>query len=68
MWFSYQLLSNLTHDSRLEMCNRQHIGIRHSTEGYFCDGMRRNAALEILSQKDASQNGVPEPFYPGIDI
>jgi hypothetical protein len=30
--------------------------------------LRRNAVPEALSQKDASRNGVPEPFYPGIGI
>jgi hypothetical protein len=24
--------------------------------------------LEFLFQKDTSQNGVPEPFLPGIDV
>jgi hypothetical protein len=27
--------------------------------GYFCD---QNAVPDVLSQKDASQNGIPEPF------
>jgi hypothetical protein len=35
---------------------------------YFYDGTRRNAVPEFLSQKNASLNGVPETFYPGIDI
>jgi hypothetical protein len=34
-----------------------------STAGVFCDGTRRNAVQEILSQKDASRDGVPEPFF-----
>jgi hypothetical protein len=32
-------------------------------QGYFCDGTRRNAVPEALSQKDASWNGVPDPFF-----
>jgi hypothetical protein len=28
----------------------------------FCDGMHQNAIPDILSQKDASQNDIPEPF------
>jgi hypothetical protein len=31
--------------------------------GYFSGGMHRNAVLEVLSQKDTSQNGIPEPFF-----
>jgi hypothetical protein len=39
------------------------------TQGYFCDGTRRNAVPEALSQKDASRNGVPERFFfPVFDI
>jgi hypothetical protein len=30
--------------------------------------MRWNAIPEVLSQKDANQNGIPEPFLPGIGI
>jgi hypothetical protein len=30
--------------------------------------MHQNAILEVLSQKDAGHNGVPEPSFPGIDI
>jgi hypothetical protein len=37
-------------------------------QGYFCDGTRQNAVLELLFQKDARQNGILEPFVPGIDI
>jgi hypothetical protein len=37
-------------------------------QGYFCDGMCHNAIPEVLSQKDTSLNGVPEPFFLGIDI
>jgi hypothetical protein len=37
-------------------------------QGYFCDGTCQNAISEVLSKKDASQNGIPEPFFPGIDI
>jgi hypothetical protein len=36
--------------------------------GVFCDGTRRNAVPEVLSQKDANPNGVPEPSFPGIGI
>jgi hypothetical protein len=31
-------------------------------QGYFCDGMYWNAILEVLSQTDRSQNGVPDLF------
>jgi hypothetical protein len=31
--------------------------------GVFCDGTSRNAVPEALSQKDASRNGFPEPFF-----
>jgi hypothetical protein len=31
--------------------------------GIFCDGTRWNAILEVLSQKDASWNSIPEPFF-----
>jgi hypothetical protein len=34
--------------------------------GYFCDGTRTNAVLEVPPQKDATRNGVPEPSFPGI--
>jgi hypothetical protein len=37
-------------------------------QGYFCDGMSRNSVREALSQKDASRNGVPEYFSPGIVV
>jgi hypothetical protein len=37
-------------------------------QGYFCDRTLQNAVPEILSQKDASWNRVPEPFFPGIGI
>jgi hypothetical protein len=36
-------------------------------QGYFCDGTRRNAVPEAISQKDVSRNGVPE-LFSGIDI
>jgi hypothetical protein len=43
--------------------------IHRPYQGYFCDGTRRNAVPEALSQKDASRNDVPEPFFfPVIDI
>jgi hypothetical protein len=29
---------------------------------------RWDAIPKVISQKDASQNGVPEPFSPGTDI
>jgi hypothetical protein len=32
-------------------------------QGYFCDGMHQNAVPEVLSQKNASQNSIPEPFF-----
>jgi hypothetical protein len=28
----------------------------------------RNAVSGIVSQKDANRNGVPDPYFPGIDI
>jgi hypothetical protein len=38
-------------------------------QGYFCDGTHRIAVPAALSQKDASRNGVPEPFFfRAIDI
>jgi hypothetical protein len=43
--------------------------VSYNIQEYFCDGTRRNAVPEDLSQKDASRNGVPEPFFfPAIDI
>jgi hypothetical protein len=33
------------------------------TQGYFCDGTLRNAAPQVLSQKDASRYCVPEPIF-----
>jgi hypothetical protein len=33
---------------------------------YFCNGMRLNTIVDILSQKDSNQNGIPEPFFLGI--
>jgi hypothetical protein len=47
-------------------CNRCHgSAVRHWN---FCDGTRWNSIPEVLSQKDASWNGVPEPSFPGIGI
>jgi hypothetical protein len=37
-------------------------------QGYFCDGTCQNAVPEVLSLKDASWNGIPEPFVFGISI
>jgi hypothetical protein len=37
-------------------------------QGYFCDGMRWNAIVEIISQKDATRNGVLESSFLGIGI
>jgi hypothetical protein len=37
-------------------------------QGCFCDGSRRNAVPEVLSQKDTSRNGVQEPLFAGIDV
>jgi hypothetical protein len=34
---------------------------------YFYDRMFQNAILEVLSQ-DTSQNGITEPFLPGIGV
>jgi hypothetical protein len=42
--------------------------LEYSCQEYFCYGTRRNAVLEVLSQKDANQNGVPERSFPGIGI
>jgi hypothetical protein len=36
--------------------------------GCFCNGTRRDAVPEVLSHKDANQNGIPGPFFRGIDI
>jgi hypothetical protein len=33
---------------------------------YFCDRTCQNTTLEVLSQKDASWNGILESFLPGI--
>jgi hypothetical protein len=38
------------------------------TQGYFCDGTCWNAVPEVLSQRDASCNGIPESFFPCIGI
>jgi hypothetical protein len=35
---------------------------------YFCEGTRQSAIPVVLSQKDASQNSVLEPSFPGMDI
>jgi hypothetical protein len=35
---------------------------------YFCDGKRRDAVPEAVFQKDASRNGVSEPFIHGIGL
>jgi hypothetical protein len=43
------------------------FSINHN-QGYLCDGTCQNAVLELLSHKDASQNGIPEPLFPGIGI
>lgn len=32
-------------------------------EGYFYGGMHRNTVAEVLSQKVASQSGLPEHFF-----
>jgi hypothetical protein len=46
-----------------------YCSINHAyDQGCFCDGTRWNPVLEVLSQKDATQNGVPEPSLPGIGI
>jgi hypothetical protein len=37
------------------------------TNRYFCDGTLQNGVPEVLSQKDARWNGVPE-LFPGNDI
>jgi hypothetical protein len=39
-----------------------------SAQGRFCHGICQNAILEALSQKDASQNSIPEHFFCGISI
>lgn len=36
--------------------------------GYFCDGIYRNAGPKVLSQKDAIQNGIPEPVLFPLGI
>jgi len=35
----------------------------YSEQGYVCNGTRWNAVPEVISQKDASRNGVPEHFF-----
>lgn len=37
-------------------------------QGYFCGGTHWNTVPEVFSQNNGSQNGVPEPLFPGIDI
>jgi hypothetical protein len=37
-------------------------------QGYFCDQTRQIAFPEVLSQKDATWKGVPEPYFPVINI
>jgi hypothetical protein len=34
-----------------------------NNQGNFCDGTRRNSIPLVISQKDASRNGVPETFF-----
>jgi hypothetical protein len=36
-------------------------------QSYFYDGMRRNSVPDVLSQKEASRNGVLELSFLGID-
>jgi hypothetical protein len=36
---------------------------KDENKGYFCDGTCWNAVPKALSQNDASQNDVPEPFF-----
>jgi hypothetical protein len=36
--------------------------------GVFCDETHQNAIPEVPSQKDASQNGVLESYFPGTGI
>jgi hypothetical protein len=36
--------------------------------GVFCDGTHQNAIPEVLSQTDASQNGVLESYFPGTGV
>jgi hypothetical protein len=44
------------------------LNVIRSNQEYFCDGTRRDSVPEALSRKHASQNCVPEHFFPGIGI
>jgi hypothetical protein len=39
------------------------VQTQHCNQGYFCDGTHWNTVPEALSQKDASQNSVPELLF-----
>jgi hypothetical protein len=48
----------------MHVCICKHATLAPLIQGYFCDGTRQNT----VSQNDASQNGVLEPFSSGINI
>jgi hypothetical protein len=54
----------------LQSRSRQHLfqNVIYNSQGYLCNGTRRSAVPEALSQNDASRNGVPGPFLPGTGI
>jgi hypothetical protein len=62
-------------DQHTQFCHKQLFILKKFknllcyTQGYFCDRMRWNAVPEALSQKNVSQNGILELFFPpAIDI
>jgi hypothetical protein len=46
----------------------RHTHLHICSQGYFCDRICQNDVLEVLSQKDASWNGILEPLFPGIGL
>jgi hypothetical protein len=37
-------------------------------QGYFCARTHWNAVPEVLCQKEASRNSIPESFFPDISV
>jgi hypothetical protein len=52
--------------SRMTTCSMYER--KKKSQGYFCDGMSWNAIPEVLPQKNANLNGIPEPFSLGTGI
>jgi hypothetical protein len=50
-------------DSELHTRRRENLKSHIINQGYFCDGTHRIAVPEVISQKDASRNGVPGTFF-----